>query len=141
MRQSIVGVFRRHEHALRAAALLRDTGFAPDSVQVTESSYGEGDEIAASEHPGSALVQGIRKFFAGVFGELHDLGGYADAVQRGGAVVKIDIDEADARLDIARDTLQTAGALVIEERPVELRPPADDGVAGGAPVAGNGSAA
>lgn len=122
MRQTVVGVFDRYEEARRAAALLQDSGFGPDSVHVTESTFGEEEQATSSQHGSGGLMENIRSFFAEVFGsgDRDEVSAYAEAVRRGGAVVKVDVDEDD-QVDIARDTLQTAGAVDIEERVAEWR--------------------
>jgi uncharacterized protein (TIGR02271 family) len=122
MRQTVVGVFDRYEQARQAAAQLQDSGFGPEAVHVTESTFGDADE-AGDERRGSAgMMDSIRSFFAEVFGagDREDVSAYAEAVRRGGAVVKVDVDE-DEKVDLARDTLQSAGAVDIEERAAEWR--------------------
>ena len=142
MRQTVVGVFDRYEEARRAAALLRDSGFGSDAVHVTESTFDEGDTPSHTQHGSAGIVENIRSFFTEIFGagERDEVSAYAEAVRRGGAVVKVDVDD-DARVDIARDTLQTAGAVDIEERVAEWRQAGwGDGEAGvpasGTPAAG-----
>ena len=130
MRQTVVGVFDRHDAARRAAAQLQDSGFGPDSVHVTEEPGmpGSGGALTEKSAPPSrdegGLFAGLRSFFAEVFGagpEPHGhLDEYAEAVRRGGAVVKVDIDD-DARIDAARSAMVAAGAVDIEERVAEWR--------------------
>jgi hypothetical protein len=111
MKQTIVGVFDRHAAAVRAAQMLHARGFG--SVQVS-------DEVGSVDHPhdsppDTGVVAHIRSFLAEVFGPDENLAHLAQTLHRGGAVVKVEADDA-ARLDAARQTLQEAGAVSIEER-------------------------
>jgi stress response protein YsnF len=67
-------------------------------------------------------MAGIRNFFADLFGsnDAEEVGAYAEAVRRGGAVVKVDVDE-ETEVDKARETLQQAGAIDIDEKVEEWR--------------------
>jgi len=130
MRQTVVGVFDRHDAARRAAAQLQDSGFGPDSVHVTEEPGmpGAGGALTETSAPPSrdegGLFAGLRSFFAEVFGAGPEPHGhfdqYAEAVRRGGAVVKVDVDD-EARIDAARSAMVAAGAVDIEERVAEWR--------------------
>src|SRR5512146_1786566 len=100
MRQTVVGVFERYESARHAANLLHDSGFGEDAVHLTD-----GGGTAPDEHRGT--WDSIRSFFAEVFGADRDadrmMSPYAEAVRRGCAVVKVDVDDADEpRVDRAR---------------------------------------
>lgn len=115
MRQTVVGVFDKYASAQRAAQQLRDSGFA-DSVFVT-------DEIQESPDAGSRPREGeggafesVRRFFADLFGndDSREVTTYAEAVRRGGAVVKVEVDEQET--DAARSALEAAGAVDIEEQ-------------------------
>ena len=119
MRQTVVGVFERYESARHAANLLHDSGFGEDAVHLTD-----GGGTAADEHRGT--WDSIRSFFAEVFGADRDadrmMSPYAEAVRRGCAVVKVDVDDADEpRVDRARQVLESAGAVDIDERVAEWR--------------------
>jgi len=130
MRQTVVGVFDRHDAARRAAAQLQDSGFGPDSVHVTEEPGmpGAGGALTETSTPPSrdegGLFAGLRSFFAEVLGTGPRPHGhfdeYAEAVRRGGAVVKVDVDD-EAGIDAARSAMVAAGAVDIEERVAEWR--------------------
>ena len=122
MRQTVVGVFDRYSAAQQAAQQLRDSGFG-DSVYVTEQLD---DTLDASS--GSASTTGvrpadegvfahIRNFFSSIFGPDDDteVGVYAEAVRRGGAVVKVEVDEP-AEADAVRTALVHAGAVNLDEQ-------------------------
>ncbi|MBA3598315.1 MAG: hemerythrin domain-containing protein [Methylibium sp.] len=84
-------------------------------------------------------MDGLRSFFAEIFGpgdaHQHEAE-YAEAVRRGAVVVKVDVQD-ETRLDIARETLQSAGAIDIEERVAEWR---EGGWAAGNDLPGAGPA-
>lgn len=121
MRQTVVGVFGRYAEAQHAARILEDSGFDHDHVHVA------GDESASSAvqtapREDEGVMSSIRHFFADLFGsgDSEEVGTYAEAVRRGGAVVTVDVDE-EAEVDKARETLQQAGAVDIDEKVEEWR--------------------
>ena len=124
MRQTVVGVFDRYANARQAAQQLRDSGFG-DSVYVTdEVGDVENEERTSSterREEGGVLAQ-MRQFFADLFDSNDDtkVSPYAEAVRRGGAVVKVDV-EAESEAEEARSALEAAGAVDIEERASEWR--------------------
>jgi hypothetical protein len=131
MRQTVVGVFDRHDAARRAATQLEDSGFGPDSVHISEEPgvpRSGGALTGTSQPPGteeSGWFAGLRSFLAEVFGSTgpehqRHFDEYAEAVRRGGAVVKVDVDD-ESRIDAARSALVAAGAVDIEERAAEWR--------------------
>ena len=117
MKQTVVGVFDRYAQAQHAAQQLRESGFG-DSVYVTEEHAGGGASSSAS---GSAprdegVMEKVRSFFSDLFGadDEREVSPYADAVGRGGAVVRVEVDE-DGMADQARATLEAAGAIDIDD--------------------------
>ncbi|MFL6662594.1 MAG: general stress protein [Rhizobacter sp.] len=126
MRQTVVGIFDRYAAAQHAAKILEDSGFDHDHVHVAaaddQSAGGTSAGTTAREDEGEGVMGRIRHFFAELFGpdDNEEMGTYAEAVRRGGAVVKVDVDE-DAEVDKARETLQQAGAVNIDERVEEWR--------------------
>ncbi|WP_298236174.1 YsnF/AvaK domain-containing protein [uncultured Azohydromonas sp.] len=121
MRQTVVGVFDSDAEAQRAAQALANTGIDPACVHVTHSDDTTLGSTAATDttttHADTGVMGRVRNFFADLFGPDDDreVGHYAEAVRRGAAVVKVDVDD-DARLDQVRDTLQSSGAVDIDER-------------------------
>jgi uncharacterized protein (TIGR02271 family) len=120
MRQTVVGVFDSDAEAQRAAQALTNTGIDPACVHVTHGDDGTLADSAASTtttHHETGVLGRVRNFFADLFGpdDEREVGHYAEAMRRGAAVVKVDVDD-DARLDEVRDTLQNAGAVDIDER-------------------------
>ena len=130
MRQTVVGIFDRYAAAQHAAKILEDSGFDHDHVHVAAAddesaggtAAGTSAGTTAREDEGEGVMGRIRHFFAELFGpdDSEEMGTYAEAVRRGGAVVKVDVDE-DAEVDKARETLQQAGAVNIDERVEEWR--------------------
>jgi uncharacterized protein (TIGR02271 family) len=122
MKQTVVGVFDRYESARHAATLLEDSGFGPDAVHVTDAT--SEDAALAPEHRDRGVMDSIRSFFAELFGSDgdadRDMSEYAEAVRRGGAVVKVDVED-EPKVDTARQVLQSAGAVNIDERVAEWR--------------------
>jgi uncharacterized protein (TIGR02271 family) len=122
MRQIVVATFDRYAAAKQAANQLRDSGFG-DSVYLT-------DEIGSAEPKGSATTERedtgvfshLRQFFSGLFGDDDDkeASPYAEALRRGGAVVKVEVD-ADEDVERARVALEAAGAVDIDERASEWK--------------------
>lgn len=118
MTQTVVGVFDRYAAARDAADRLAASGFDRDQIHVKAARGQEGDTLPApAEDRDTGLMSGVRSFFAEVFGSddyREEAGTYAEAVRRGHAVVAVEAEES--RLDIARDTLERAGALDIDEQ-------------------------
>jgi len=116
MKQTVVGVFDQYAAAQHAAQQLRSSGFA-DSVFVTDE---PGQDVTRQSESQGVFDQ-VRSFFAELFGtdEDRDVRTYAEAVRRGGALVKVEVDEQQA--DVARSALESAGAVDIEERAREWR--------------------
>lgn len=126
MRQTVVGIFDRYAAAQHAAKILEDSGFEHDHVHVAggqeEASRGKAARTTTRAPEDEGVIGSIRHFFADLFGsdDSQEIGTYAEAVRRGGAVVKVDVDE-EAEVDKARMTLQQAGALDIDEKVEEWR--------------------
>lgn len=124
MGQTVVGVFDRYAEAERAAQQLRESGFE-DSVQVTERLDDETARTAgpadASAPTSAAQDEGVfahvRNFFSSIFGsdDDHEVGAYAEAVRRGGGVVKVEVEQA-SEVEAARAALLRAGAVDLDER-------------------------
>lgn len=115
MRQTVVGVFNKYSAAQQAAQDLRDSGFG-DSVFVT-------GEASASVRPvgeqrqGQGVLESVRIFFADLLSSDdadREVSTYADAVRRGGAVVKVEVEEEET--DAARSALEAAGAMDVGEQ-------------------------
>ena len=68
-----------------------------------------------------SVVDHLRNFFAGLFGVAHDVTAYAAAMRRGGAVVRVDVDDQPeaARAELA---FVKAGAIDITRRTQPLSP-------------------
>lgn len=141
MKQTVVGVFDRIEAARQAADRLGVSGFGEGSVHVSAATGGEAAHAGVppgDAHEQGGVMDGLRSFFAEVFGPGHAAhqheAEYAEAVRRGAVVVKVEVQD-DARLDVARETLQSAGAIDIEERVAEWR---EGGWAAGSDLPGAG---
>lgn len=140
MKQTVVGVFDRYEEARRAATMLESNGFPSDCVHVTasgESTTTTGTTattVRTDRDEDTGVMASIRSFFAEIFGsgEHDDVNEYAEHVKRGGAVVKVDVED-DSRVDAAREALQSAGAVNIDERVAQWR---ESGWTGGIATAG-----
>ncbi len=128
MRQTVVGVFNRYAEAQHAAQQLRESGFG-DSVYVTESLGEDGSTASTSTSTATperdeGVLAHIRQFFSGLFGDddTTAVRPYADAVRRGGAVVRVEVDE-ERDADSARGVLESAGAVDVgDEDSVGLEP-------------------
>ncbi|WP_198320923.1 YsnF/AvaK domain-containing protein [Azohydromonas aeria] len=122
MRQTVVGVFDSDAEAQRAAQALSSTGIDPACVHVTHSSdttLGDTTTTTATttHHADTGVMGRVRNFFSDLFGpdDEREVGHYAEAMRRGAAVVKVDVED-ETRLDEVRDALQNAGAVDIDER-------------------------
>lgn len=126
MKQTVVGVFDRYEQARQAAETLATRGIPADHVHVTAASesseYSAAEAARADQAEDHGLMARVRSFFAEVFGAAghDDVHEYAEHMRRGGAVVKVDVDD-EARIAAVRDALQAAGAVDIDERVAEWR--------------------
>jgi uncharacterized protein (TIGR02271 family) len=112
MKQTVVGVFDSEVDAQRAMQTLAQTEVDASHVRATSA---EGTVT----HPETGVMGKVRNFFSDMFATDDDpeLGHYAEAVRRGGAVVRVDIDDDDtAALERVRHVLQDAGAVDLDER-------------------------
>jgi hypothetical protein len=123
MRQTVVGVFDRYSAARQAAQQLRESGFG-DSVYVTDEVAGvEGEARKAGDEPRdeSGFLGQVRGFFADLFdGDDKEVSPYAEALRRGGGVVKVEVN-AESEAEAARAALEAAGAMDIDEQAREWR--------------------
>ena len=119
MRQTVVGVFDHFSSAQQAADLLKQRGIAASDIQVTEA-----DEVGQSnrqpEQQETSLLDRIRNFFSGTTDDDDEMSAYSEAVRRGGAVVKVQVDD-EPEIELAREALESAGAVDIDERMSEWR--------------------
>ena len=125
MNQTLVAAFDSHEAAERAAEELTRLGFARNEIRIqttratTARDGGTFDDGAARD---TGILASIRHFFAELFGgddDARDAGTYTEAVRRGHAVLTVETDET--RLDVARQSLEAAGALDVDERAAAWR--------------------
>jgi len=116
MRQTVVGVFDRYAAAQHAAELLQDRGIEPDCIHVTSNDESGSAQSSRTQDVDDdrGLLERVRDFFAGVSDD-EDVDTYSEAVRRGGAVVKVDVDE-EPQMEIACSILEQAGAVDIDEQ-------------------------
>ncbi|WP_028998437.1 YsnF/AvaK domain-containing protein [Azohydromonas australica] len=115
MKQTVVGLFDSEADAQRALQILTAKGTDPGHVQIT---HAEGAATAGTTaQPDAALTSRVRGFFSDMFGppDEPEVGHYAEAVRRGGALLKVEIDD-DAQLDDVREAFTTASAVDIDQR-------------------------
>jgi hypothetical protein len=116
----VVGTFDQQASARAAIVALANDRFDPRRVHAIETpmpTFDTEDETApAAPVADDGVVDHLRNFFAGLLGIGHDVSAYAAAMRRGGAVVRVDVDDppeaARAELAFAR-----AGAIDITRRP------------------------
>ena len=119
MRQIVVGTFDQQDCARAAIAALANDRFDPRRVHAIETR--QPDFVDSEPAPAPApivedsVVDHLRNFFAGLFGVGHDVTAYAAAMRRGGAVVRVDVDDQPqaARAELA---FVKAGAIDITRR-------------------------
>jgi hypothetical protein len=116
MRQIVVGTFDQQDAARAAIAALANDRFDPRRVHAIETRAPEFDaEPAPPPIVDDSMVDHLRNFFAGLFGVGHDVTSYAAAMRRGGAVVRVDVDDQPqaVRAELA---FAKAGAIDITRR-------------------------
>jgi hypothetical protein len=116
MHQIVVGTFDRQAAARAAVAALADARFDPRRVHAIQTSAPPcGDDEAAAPVVDHGVVDHLRNFLAGLLGIGHDVGAYAAAMRRAGAVVGVDVDDRPqaVRAELA---LTRAGAIEIHRR-------------------------
>ena len=117
MRQIVVATFDQQDSARAAIAALANDRFDPRRVHAIETRVPEFDDAPA---PPPAVVEDsvvdhLRNFFAGLFGVGHDVTAYAAAMRRGGAVVRVDVDDHPQAVR-AEQAFVKAGAIDITRR-------------------------
>jgi len=118
MRQTVVGVFDRYAAAQNAAELLRQRGIDEDDIHLAAS-----DDSSASlseDRHEEGLLDKIKNFFSGDVDDDAEVSAYSEHVRRGGAVLKVDVED-EPEVDVAREVLQSAGAVDIDERVSEWK--------------------
>ena len=116
MRQIVVGTFDQQDCARAAIVALANDRFDPRRVHAIETRAPDVDDAAAPPTlADDSVVDHLRNFFAGLFGVGHDVSAYAAAMRRGGAVVRVDVDDQPeaARAELA---FAKAGAIDITRR-------------------------
>ena len=117
MRQIVVGTFDQQDSARAAIVALANDRFDPRRVHAIETRV---PQFEAEPAPPPTLVDDsvvdhLRNFFAGLLGVGHDVTAYAAAMRRGGAVVRVDVDDQPqaVRAELA---FAKAGAIDITRR-------------------------
>jgi hypothetical protein len=116
MRQIVVGTFDQQDSARAAIAALANDRFDPRRVHAIETPAPvPAQEPALPPVADDGMVHHLRNFFAGLFGVSHDVTAYAAAMRRGGAVVRVDVDDQPqaVRAELA---FVKAGAIDITRR-------------------------
>jgi hypothetical protein len=117
MRQIVVGTFDQRDSARAAIVALANDRFDPRRVHAIETRVPrfEAEPVPAPPLVDDSVVAHLRNFFAGLFGVNHDVTAYAAAMQRGGAVVRVDVDDQPqaVRAELA---FAKAGAIDITRR-------------------------
>jgi hypothetical protein len=119
MGQIVVGTFDQRDSARAAIAALANDRFDPRRVHAIETRRptAQDDEPALPPPPvaDDSVVDHLRNFFAGLFGVGHDVAAYAAAMRRGGAVVRVDVDDQPQAMR-AELAFAKAGAIDITRR-------------------------
>jgi hypothetical protein len=119
MRQIVVGTFDQQTAARAAIVALANDRFDPRRVHAIETrTPGFDDDGAPPPTPvaDDSVVDHLRNFFAGLLGIGHDVSAYAAAMRRGGAVVRVDVDDQPEAAR-AEQAFARAGAIDITRRP------------------------
>jgi len=116
MRQIVVGTFDQQAAARAAIAALANDRFDPRRVHAIETRVPAfDDEPAPPPIVDDSVVDHLRNFFAGLFGVGHDVTAYAAAMRRGGAVVRVDVDD-QPQAARAEQAFMKAGAIDVTRR-------------------------
>jgi hypothetical protein len=116
MGQIVVGTFDQRDSARAAIAALANDRFDPRRVHAIETRRPvDDDEPAPPPVADHSVVDHLRNFFAGLFGVGHDVAAYAAAMRRGGAVVRVDVDDHPQAMR-AELAFAKAGAIDITRR-------------------------
>ena len=117
MRQIVVGTFDQPDTARAAIAALANDRFDPRRVHAIETPVHVPDDLPEPPPPitDDSMVDHLRNFFAGLFGVTHDVAAYAAAMRRGGAVVRVDVDD-QPEAQRAELAFVKAGAIDITRR-------------------------
>ena len=117
MRQIVVGTFDQPDTARAAIAALANDRFDPRRVHAIETPVHVPDDLPEPPPPvtDDSVVDHLRNFFAGLFGVNHDVAAYAAAMRRGGAVVRVDVDD-QPEAQRAELAFVKAGAIDITRR-------------------------
>jgi len=118
MQHIVVGTFDQQAAARAAIVALANDRFDPRRVHAIETPMPvvDGEAAPAPAVADDSVVDHLRNFFAGLLGLGHDVSAYAAAMRRGGAVVRVDVDDQPqaARAELA---FAKAGAIDITRRP------------------------
>ena len=120
MRQIVVGTFDQQDSARAAIVALANERFDPRRVHAIETRVLVlDDEPGATPAPAvvvdDSMADHLRNFFAGLFGVEPDVTSYAAAMRRGGAVVRVDVDD-QPQAARAEQAFAKAGAIDITRR-------------------------
>ncbi len=118
MRQIVVGTFDQQDSARAAIAALANDRFDPRRVHAIETPRHVLDDDAPAPPPAIAedsMVDHLRNFLAGLFGMSPDVSAYAAAMRRGGAVVRVDVDD-QPQAARAEKAFVKAGAIDVTRR-------------------------
>jgi len=119
MRQIVVGTFDQQDAARAAIVALANDRFDPRRVHAIETRPASFDDEPAAAVPPpiteDSVVDHLRNFFAGLLGIGHDVSAYAAAMRRGGAVVRVDVDDQPQAARAER-AFARAGAIDITRR-------------------------
>ncbi len=121
MRQIVVGTFDQQDSARAAIAALANDRFDPRRVHAIETPrhvLDDDDDDAPPLPPAitdDSMVDHLRNFLAGLFGVSPDVSAYAAAMRRGGAVVRVDVDD-QPQAARAEQAFVKAGAIDVTRR-------------------------
>jgi hypothetical protein len=116
MQQIVVGTFDQQDTARAAIVALANDRFDPRRVHAIEGrTPASDDEPPPPAIVDDSVVDHLRNFLAGLLGAGHDVTAYAAAMRRGGAVVRVDVDDQPqaVRAELA---FVKAGAIDISRR-------------------------
>jgi hypothetical protein len=117
VKHTVIALFDQSAEAQKAADALKGQGFDPSAVHVEQGAPSADTEpLPAAAEIESGPLSGLLHRLATLFGvEEPHVAHYAEAVRRGGSVVKVDAPD-EAQATAARDALLALGAVNIDDR-------------------------
>lgn len=120
MTHTLAAVFDNRGDAERARSALLGSGFGDSNVRLSDADTGSATQAAPASRArdDQSIGSSIKHFFGNLFGDEDETATYAEAVNRGHAVLTVEADSLD-EVERAADIVEGYGPVDIEERKSE----------------------